>query len=102
MLTHYIARSLNLFISYLLIVQKVLQKFVMSLDTSKTANTTPWYEAYPEPSTKSPPTISRQELLKWINEGKLAGKDYIVVDVRGKDHVVYAALLPIPTRYYHI
>ena len=66
----------------------------MSLDPSKTANIKPWYEAYPEPSTKTPPTISRQELLKWINEGKLAGKDFIVVDVRGKDHVVHSPLLP--------
>ena len=67
----------------------------MSLDTSKTANSKPWFEAYPEPSTKTPPTISRQELLKWINAGKLAGKDYIVIDVRGKDHVVHPALLPL-------
>ena len=85
-----------MFISYLPVAQKKSSFYPMSLDTSKTANSKPWFEAYPEPSTKAPPTISRQELLKWINEGKLAGKDYVVVDVRGKDHVVHAALPPLP------
>ncbi|CAG9989459.1 unnamed protein product [Clonostachys byssicola] len=45
-----------------------------------------WTEAYPVPSTKTPPVISREELLQWIQDGKAAGKDYLVVDLRRDDH----------------
>ena len=48
----------------------------------------PWYEAYPQPSVKTPDQLSKEELLSWIQEGKRAGKDYLVVDVRRDDHNV--------------
>jgi arsenical-resistance protein 2 len=48
----------------------------------------PWHKAYPEPSTKSPEQLSRDELLGWIHHGKQAGKDFLVVDVRKLDHTV--------------
>ncbi|KAI8675697.1 Rhodanese domain-containing protein [Fusarium keratoplasticum] len=46
----------------------------------------PWYDAYPKPSTLTPPVISRAELLEWIKQGKEAGNDYLVVDLRRDDH----------------
>jgi arsenical-resistance protein 2 len=52
------------------------------------SNPAPWYEAYPQPSTKSPEQLSRDELLDWIHHGKQAGKDFLVVDVRKLDHTV--------------
>jgi len=47
-----------------------------------------WKEKYPAPSTMTPPTITREELLRWINEGKQAGKDFLVVDLRRNDRTV--------------
>ncbi|ODM14271.1 hypothetical protein SI65_10326 [Aspergillus cristatus] len=45
-----------------------------------------WKEKYPAPSTMTPPTITREQVLGWINEGKQAGKDFLVVDLRRNDH----------------
>ncbi|KAF1957150.1 arsenate reductase [Byssothecium circinans] len=44
------------------------------------------YNVYPEPSTKTPPTISRQELLAWVTQEKIPGRDFVVIDLRGSDH----------------
>jgi arsenical-resistance protein 2 len=52
------------------------------------SNVAPWYEAYPEPSTKLPEQLSRDELLDWMHHGKQAGKDFLVIDVRKLDHTV--------------
>ncbi|KAF7591035.1 hypothetical protein BBP40_002053 [Aspergillus hancockii] len=46
--------------------------------------TAPWHAAYPAPKNVAP-TISRQELLQWIRDGKKAGVDFILVDVRRTD-----------------
>ncbi|CAI7600331.1 unnamed protein product [Penicillium viridicatum] len=46
----------------------------------------PWYDAYPKPSTTTPPTISRETLLGWIKEGRNPGQDFLVVDLRRTDH----------------
>jgi hypothetical protein len=48
----------------------------------------PWYEAYPQPSTKTPAQVSRDEVLAWLKEGQRPGKDFLVVDVRKLDHTV--------------
>jgi arsenical-resistance protein 2 len=48
----------------------------------------PWYDAYPKPSTTTPPTISRETLLAWIKEGRNPGQDFLVVDLRRTDHTV--------------
>ncbi|KAJ8103383.1 Rhodanese-like domain-containing protein [Lipomyces tetrasporus] len=45
----------------------------------------PWYAAYPEAVTVPDP-ISRQELLQWFREGKTAGRDFVLVDLRRTDH----------------
>jgi hypothetical protein len=47
-----------------------------------------WFDVYPPPSTSAPPTVSREEVLAWLKEGKVAGKEFVVVDLRGKDHTV--------------
>ena len=44
---------------------------------------TPWHAAYPAP-TSEVDALPRQEMLRWIKEGKLAGRDYVLVDVRRK------------------
>ncbi|KAJ5337116.1 uncharacterized protein N7506_005138 [Penicillium brevicompactum] len=46
---------------------------------------TPWHAAFPAPKS-TPPSLSREELLGWIREGKQAGKDYVLVDVRRNDY----------------
>lgn len=45
---------------------------------------TPWHEAYPAPKSV-PPTISRAEVLGWLQEGR---KDIVLVDVRRTDREV--------------
>lgn len=60
----------------------------MSVEASRSMLPNRWYDAYPEPSTKTPSTISRQELLAWITQGRVSGKDFVVVDLRGADFKV--------------
>ncbi|KAK9371668.1 Rhodanese-like domain-containing protein [Lipomyces chichibuensis] len=45
----------------------------------------PWYAAYPEARTVAA-SISRLELLQWFREGKKAGRDFVLVDLRRTDH----------------
>ncbi|KAJ5827191.1 hypothetical protein N7447_003954 [Penicillium robsamsonii] len=45
----------------------------------------PWHAAYPAPRSAAP-SISREELLQWIKDGKQAGKDFILVDLRRTDY----------------
>ncbi|CAG8932818.1 unnamed protein product [Penicillium salamii] len=45
----------------------------------------PWHAAFPAPKS-APSSISREELLQWMQEGKQAGKDFVLVDVRRTDH----------------
>ncbi|KAG0155256.1 Rhodanese-like [Penicillium digitatum] len=45
----------------------------------------PWHAAYPSPRGAAP-SISREELLQWIQEGRQAGKDFILVDLRRTDY----------------
>ena len=47
-----------------------------------------WHEAYPSPRTQSPPTVTREELLQWLQEGKKNGLDLLLVDLRRTDHEV--------------
>lgn len=50
---------------------------------------TPWHAAYPAPMAEVE-SLPRQDLLRWIKEGKVAGKDYVLVDVRRIDLEVRA------------
>ncbi|KAH6658793.1 arsenate reductase, partial [Plectosphaerella plurivora] len=38
------------------------------------------------PSVQVPSQVSREQVLAWIKEGKEAGKNYLIVDVRRSDH----------------
>jgi arsenical-resistance protein 2 len=46
---------------------------------------TPWFAAYPTARNQSPASISRTELLKLFKDGKEAGKDFALVDLRRTD-----------------
>ncbi|KAJ5985384.1 hypothetical protein N7499_008337 [Penicillium canescens] len=45
----------------------------------------PWHAAFPAPKSVAP-SISREEFLQWIREGKQAGKDFVLVDLRRNDY----------------
>lgn len=47
----------------------------------------PWHAAFPAPRNTAR-SISREEMLQWMREGKKAGKDYVLVDLRRNDHEV--------------
>lgn len=53
-----------------------------STDESK-----PWHAAYPAPTTTHPGAVSREELLELLQTG-VAGKDYVLVDLRRNDYEV--------------
>ena len=57
---------------------------------------TPWHAAYPAPKSKAA-SLSRQELLQWFRDGKQAGKDFILIDVRRTDYEV-RRILPGPRK----
>ena len=44
----------------------------------------PWYAAYPAPKSV-PGSISALEFFHWLQDGKKAGKDFILVDFRRTD-----------------
>ncbi|KAH8649457.1 Rhodanese-like domain-containing protein [Tricladium varicosporioides] len=46
---------------------------------------TPWHAAYPAPVITAG-GLTREQLLKWMGEGKVAGKDYVLVDLRRVDY----------------
>lgn len=45
---------------------------------------TPWYAAYPAPKSV-PDSLSASDFLQWLQNGKRAGKDFILVDLRRTD-----------------
>jgi hypothetical protein len=47
----------------------------------------PWYTVYPAPQT-SASSITRETLLSWMKDGKRAGKDFVLVDLRRTDYAV--------------
>jgi hypothetical protein len=53
----------------------------------------PWHAAYPAVKTASIPTITCKELLRWYEEGKKPGLDFVLVDLRRADHEVRLRLL---------
>ncbi|PVH68964.1 hypothetical protein DL98DRAFT_440056 [Cadophora sp. DSE1049] len=44
----------------------------------------PWHAAYQAPKTTAA-VITREDLLSWMSEGKVAGKDFVLVDLRRTD-----------------
>lgn len=47
----------------------------------------PWHAAYPTPKS-AVASLPRHELLQWFRDGKEAGKDFALVDVRRTDFEV--------------
>lgn len=52
--------------------------------TTQETNPPPWHAAYPAPKATAQ-ALPRTELLQWFREGKQAGKDFVLVDVRRTD-----------------
>jgi len=48
----------------------------------------PWYAAYPEPRNKQPGGMTKAEVLAMMEHGKVAGRDYVLVDLRRNDFEV--------------
>ncbi|RGP78886.1 oxidoreductase [Fusarium longipes] len=54
---------------------------------ASTDSITPWHAAYPSPLTKSPATMTRQEVLDMMKDSKnIVGRDYVLIDLRRTDH----------------
>lgn len=49
----------------------------------------PWHTAYPTPKS-TPPSVSKEEVLTWLREGRQVGRDFVLVDVRRTDREVRA------------
>jgi hypothetical protein len=47
----------------------------------------PWHAAYPA-SRNAASWVTRQTLLSWMKKGKVAGKDFVLVDLRRTDFEV--------------
>lgn len=59
----------------------------MASTISETA--APWHAAYPTPSDRQPGSITRDAVLELMkNESSIAGKDFVLVDLRRVDHEV--------------
>jgi len=58
------------------------QKNLESQASLKTES--PWYASYPEPQRKAG-SVSREELLQWLRDGKQSGNDFLLVDLRRTD-----------------
>ena len=54
----------------------------------------PWHAAYPAPEITAA-AITRERLLSWMLEGKRAGKDFVLVDLRRTDFEVRHNILII-------
>ena len=54
----------------------------------KAAAEAPWHAAFPPPKCTKPASITRSEVLEMFQNGKKAGKDFVLVDLRRMDHEV--------------
>lgn len=60
---------------------------------SMNAPEVPWHAAFPSPKRQEPETMTRGEVLKMMkDDGSVAGKDYLLVDLRRTDHQVCYSL----------
>ncbi|KAM0420893.1 hypothetical protein ACHAPT_011282 [Fusarium lateritium] len=51
------------------------------------AAATPWHAAYPPPLNKTSAAMTRQAVLEMMKDSKnVAGKDYVLIDLRRTDH----------------
>ena len=57
----------------------------------------PWHAAYPAPNVEAP-SVTRQSVLEMLRDGNnVAGKDFVLVDLRRSDHEV-CFVTPNPNR----
>jgi arsenical-resistance protein 2 len=54
----------------------------------------PWHAAYPAPRNAAS-WVTRQTLLSWMKKGKVAGGDFVLVDLRRTDFEVDSPHLDI-------
>jgi arsenical-resistance protein 2 len=55
----------------------------------------PWHAAYPAPKNQEPASMTRDTLLEMIkNDGRVAGRDFVLVDLRRVDHEVRDSVRP--------
>lgn len=47
----------------------------------------PWHAAFPSPKSVATP-VSRDQMRDWLTEGKVPGKDFVLVDLRRNDYKV--------------
>lgn len=70
-----------------LVFQKVNR--ICSSKMTSTDAATPWHAAYPPPLNKTPTAMTRQEVLEVMKDSKnIAGKNYVLIDLRRTDHEV--------------
>jgi hypothetical protein len=47
----------------------------------------PWHATFPSPKSVATP-VSREQMRSWLTEGKVPGKDFVLVDLRRNDYNV--------------
>lgn len=60
---------------------------VGGLSIVKVEEEKPWYAAYPAPRATAS-VITRETILSWISNGKVVGRDLVLVDLRRMDYEV--------------
>lgn len=60
--------------------------------SSTTPDIPPWHAAYPTPTSQAA-ALPRQDLLQWLEGGRVNGKDFVLVDVRRDDFKVLIFLV---------
>lgn len=66
-------------------------KVAMTKQTNSTSAAPAWHAAYPTPRSAEPGKMSREELLQLLKtKGKIAGQNFVLVDLRRNDHEVHA------------
>lgn len=53
----------------------------------------PWHAAFPSPKSVATP-VSREQMRSWLTEGKVPGKDFVLVDLRRNDYKVCLRWIP--------
>ena len=70
---------------------------------SKMASTdasTPWHAAYPPPMNKAPGAMTRHAVLDMLKDrNHIAGKDYVLIDLRRTDHEVAITLCVLRSKH---
>lgn len=56
----------------------------------------PWHTAYPAPTAEAS-SITREIVLSWIRQGKVPGKDFVLIDLRRTDFEVRRNLSELQT-----